>query len=37
MTTLTAALFIVALVIGWLGRDFWNFATELLDIYREER
>jgi flagellar biosynthesis protein FliQ len=32
-----AALVIVAFVIGWVGRDLWDFAVEMFELYREQR
>lgn len=32
-----ALLFVVGLAIGWIGRDLWQLALDLLDIWREER
>ncbi len=35
--TAVAALVIVAFAVGWVGRDLWDFALEMLELYREQR
>jgi len=28
---------IVAFTVGWFARDLWNFAVEMIELYKEQR
>lgn len=32
-----AILFLLGLLVGFVGRDVWNFVVELCELYREQR